>query len=101
MLNREVIQLDQDPLGKQGSRVSKSGSTEIWTKALSDGSIAVALFNRGPKESQMDVFWKQLGFDVKPTRVRDLWRQKDLSVTARDTFRVASHGVVLLRVWGK
>ncbi len=47
LTNREVIAVDQDAAGKQGTRVSKSGDQEIWVKDLADGSKAIALFNLG------------------------------------------------------
>jgi alpha-galactosidase len=46
LTNREVIAVDQDKLGKQGSRAWKSGDQEIWTRLLSGGAMAVAIFNR-------------------------------------------------------
>ncbi len=46
LTNREVIAIDQDPLGKQGDRVSAVGPVEIWAKPLKGGDKAVALFNR-------------------------------------------------------
>jgi hypothetical protein len=45
--NREVIAIDQDPAGLQARLLASSGNGEVWVKALSDGSRAVALLNRG------------------------------------------------------
>ncbi len=45
--NDEVIEVDQDPLGKPGRRVAKDGDQEVWARPLEDGSLAVGLFNRG------------------------------------------------------
>jgi alpha-galactosidase len=36
--NRDVIAIDQDPLGIQGDRLSAVGPLEIWSKPLLDGS---------------------------------------------------------------
>ncbi len=41
LTNREVIAIDQDPLGKQASRVVKSGDLEVWSRPLADGGQAV------------------------------------------------------------
>jgi alpha-galactosidase len=46
LTNREVIAVDQDPLGKQGYRVHQEGPYEVWTKLMADGSKVVGLFNR-------------------------------------------------------
>jgi len=46
LLNKEAIAVDQDPLGKQGIRTSPKGNTEVWSRQLQGGSVAVALFNK-------------------------------------------------------
>jgi alpha-galactosidase len=98
LTNDEVIEVNQDPLGKQAARISKSGDFEIWAKELEDGSKAVGLFNRGDKKAEITADLKQLGFTGKST-VRDLWRQKDLGkYKAQFKTMVASHGVVLVKI---
>ncbi len=99
LTNDEIIEVDQDPLGKPGYRVSKTGDTEVWIRILEDGSKAIGLFNRGEKETKVIAEWNELGLSGKQ-RVRDLWRQKDLGNFSDDyTATVAGHGVVMLRMW--
>ena len=45
LTNDEVLDVDQDPLGKQATRLD--GEAEVWVKDMEDGSKAVGLFNRG------------------------------------------------------
>jgi len=45
--NRQVIAIDQDPLGIQGAVVEQEGSGQAWSKPLSGERAAVALLNRG------------------------------------------------------
>ena len=98
LTNDEVIDIDQDPLGKQAGKVSASGESEIWSKELEDGSIAVGLFNRGVTRTEITLDLKQLGFTGKCI-IRDLWRQKDLGgFDTQFTTAVAPHGVVLVKV---
>ena len=54
LANREIIAVDQDPLGKQGFRVAQQGPFEVWMKPMADGSKVVGLFNR-----QRDVYKRQ------------------------------------------
>ena len=96
--NREVIAIDQDPLGVQGRRVSKTGKTEIWTKRLADGSTAIALFNRDDAPARMTIDWNQNGLS-RPRALRDLWRGRALTVTDSYVDTVPGHGVVLLRAF--
>lgn len=98
LTNDEVLEVNQDPLGKQASRISKEETREVWAKDMEDGSKAVGLFNRGETAQPVTITWKTLGITGNQ-RVRDLWRQQDIATSTSDfTATVASHGVVLVRV---
>jgi len=98
--NKEVIAVDQDPLGIQGHRVWKDGDREVWVKPLARGAKAVLLFNRGEAPAAITATADQLGWPASVrAKVRDLWARKGAgrwsgSVTAT----VEPHGVVMLRV---
>jgi alpha-galactosidase len=99
LTNREVIAVDQDPLGRQGVRIAQEGPFEVWMKPLADGSKIVGLFNRqGQQTARMAVEFSQIGLHGE-VGVRDLWLKKDLG-TFKDTFSayVPAHGVVLVRI---
>jgi alpha-galactosidase len=99
LTNDEIIDVDQDPLGKPGYRVSKSGDAEVWIRELEDGSIAVGLFNRGESPVKVTAYWSELKIAGK-ARVRDLWRQKDLGFyKEKFSSNVERHGVVMVRLW--
>jgi alpha-galactosidase len=96
LTNDEVIDVDQDPLGKPGRRLTKTGETEVWLKEMEDGSKSVGLFNRGDASTVVKADWSDLGISGGQT-VRDLWRQKDLGVH-RGFYQaeVPRHGVFLV-----
>jgi alpha-galactosidase len=98
LTNDEVLDVSQDPLGRQAGRIAKNDDLEIWAKVLEDGSKAVGLFNRGEDQATATLKWSDLGLSGKQS-VRDLWRQKDLGGFA-DHFQteVSRHGVVLVKV---
>jgi alpha-galactosidase len=101
LMNREVIAVDQDPLGKQASPV-KSADLEMWVKPLTDGSVAVGVVNMGMVETTANIKASDLGFGTAVTSARDLW--KHASVEFHDgvyTANVPSHGVLMLRVSGR
>ncbi len=98
--NRDVIAIDQDPLGAQGRRVRDDGEREVWAKDLADGGRAVILFNRGQVAASMAVSWQEIGlpYDTEP-RVRDLWAHRDLGrTTSPFVATVPPHDVVMIRV---
>lgn len=98
LTNDEVLEVNQDPLGRQAARVWKDGNLEVWAKDMEDGSKAVGLFNRGESASRVAARWSDLGLSGRQ-RVRDLWRQKDLGVfEGKFEAMVPTHGVVLVKV---
>jgi alpha-galactosidase len=100
LTNRDVIAVDQDPLGMQGRRVRDSGAQEVWMKLLADGSRAVILFNRGSETAAIAATWEEIGL-APSTRalVRDLWKNADLgSLVGRFEAKVDPHDVAMVRI---
>jgi alpha-galactosidase len=98
LTNDEVLDVNQDPLGKQAALVSKDGDLQVWAKDMADGSKAVGLFNLGEREAEVTARWQTLALRG-PMTVRDLWRQKDVGrFDSEFKATVARHGVVLVKV---
>jgi len=96
--NDEVLDIDQDSLGKQATCVSHNGDLKVYAKPLEDGSWAVGLCNTGKDSATVTLKWDDLKL-LGEQAVRDLWRQKDLGTFDQEfSSPVASHGVVLLRI---
>jgi alpha-galactosidase len=104
LTNDEVLDVNQDTLGKQATCVSKqpgdkTGDLEVFAKPLDDGTWAVGLFNLSSSAATVQVNWSDLTGVTGSQLVRDLWRQKDLGTFGEHySATVASHGVVLLKV---
>lgn len=105
LLNRDVIAVNQDPLGIQahriGSAVKGTPRAEIWAKPLADGSVAAGMFNVGDlKERRMGIAWETLGIhDRRECAVRDIWTGDDLGVFTREFSTVVlRHDVRLVRI---
>jgi alpha-galactosidase len=100
LTNKEVLAVNQDPLGIEGRRVRKEDDLEVWARPLQDGSRAVVLLNRGAGEKEITVSWENLGYPAHLSAgVRDLWKGSDLGqVKGKFSTAVASHSVVMLRV---
>ncbi len=100
LTNREVIAVDQDPMGRQGRRVHRDGDLDVYAKQMKDGSRGVVLLNRGPAEREISVSWEELGYPAHLSAVvRDLWQAKDLGqFKEKFSASVAPHAVVMVRV---
>jgi alpha-galactosidase len=98
--NKEVIAIDQDALGMQGTRVSPPGEHEVWARRLKDGSRAVVLFNRGRKAATMSVSGKEVGLEgAAALNAREVWRGEDLpQKRGRFAFEVPPHGAAIIRM---
>jgi alpha-galactosidase len=99
LLNREVLGVNQDLLGKPARRAKQSGCCEIWRKPLADGALAVALINRGSSGSDITLRAGDVGLLDTPKLARNLWTQTDLAeFTEELALRVQPHETILLKV---
>jgi hypothetical protein len=106
--NREVLAIADDPLGKQGLRVSNRTGLSIWRRELANGDLAVLLLNSLPEHAnahdnqqstaytlintngphlKMSVTWEQLGLPAhsKNLTVRDLFTHRDYATLSTPT----------------
>ncbi|MGH9535980.1 MAG: glycoside hydrolase family 27 protein [Terriglobales bacterium] len=98
LTNREVIAVDQDPLGKEATRIAKQGASEVWARPLANHGWAVGLFNRSTTPRRIRVPWSDLGLRGAH-RVRDLWAHRNRGrFTSGYSAEVPGHGVVLIKV---
>jgi alpha-galactosidase len=98
LMNKSVIAIDQDPLGKQGDRLRAAGPLEIWTRPLSGGAVAVGLFNRGEDTEPITFTAAEVGLP-KVHSANNLWTgQQITAVNGAYTFIIPKHAVVLLRL---
>ena len=98
LMNDEVLDVDQDPLGKQGDRIDVQGGGQVWARPLSDGTIAVGLLNFGNQKVKVTADFAKLGVAGKQP-VRDLWRQKNLGrFSGLFSAEIPVHGAVMVKI---
>jgi alpha-galactosidase len=97
--NRQVIAIDQDPLGIQGTLIRQHGSGQVWTRRLAGGHRAVALFNRAGAALRITVRATNIGLPPAARyRLENLWAHTTTTTTHTISARVAPHSVALYRV---
>jgi len=103
LTNREVIAVNQDPLGIQGVLIRTENGIQVWTKPLAGaGERAVLFFNAGlSAEGDATVAWTDLGLAPGEARVRDLWAHQNLG-DFQDGYqaRVPPTGSVMVKISG-
>ncbi len=101
LTNDEVIEINQDPLGKEATCVQTIGDLRIYMKELEDGNRAFGFCNFGL--DVIDLSYKDFDKISLNGRfiVRDLWRQKDITnidtKTSQLALKVPAHGVLLYK----
>lgn len=112
LTNTEVIEVNQDPLGKSASLIKLENNYQIWKKPLEDGSFAVGIFNANPLRNIPHEYFRwgdeqalNISLDLKDLQingsvsVRDLWRQEDLGPwEGKKSFLIPHHGVYLFKI---
>ena len=98
--NKEVIAVDQDPLGVQGKVVRQETGMAVLSKPLHNGDRAVALFNSGNTPRTLSTTAKDAGLpDAGSYRLRELHSGRITNsggeIAAKN---VPPHATVLYRV---
>jgi alpha-galactosidase len=100
LTNPDVIALDQDPLGKQASRVYADGEVEVWTRHLSGGAVAIAVLDAGDNRYSTHPFHlnlARLGLHG-PQTGKNLWTDQPIKLTDNMPIEIAGHDVLLVRI---
>jgi alpha-galactosidase len=100
LTNKDVIAIDQDTLGRQGTRAYADGEVEVWTRHLSGGALAIAVLNVGSDRVATHPFHLSLAkLGLKgPEGGKDLWTGKDVTLTDNQSIELVSHDILLVRV---
>ncbi|OAR25330.1 alpha-galactosidase [Streptomyces sp. ERV7] len=97
--NTDVIAVDQDPLGKQGTVVSQSGGLVVMSKPLADGGRSVTLTNENTSARTVSTTVKDIGIGgASSYALKDLWSKATGTTTSAISASVPAHGTVMLRV---
>jgi len=99
LLNRDVIAVDQDPVGNPARRLEKQGEVDVLVRDMADGAVVVGFFNRGNAEAKAVLSWDRLGDRFRRGAiVRHLWQHVTLPSTKAFVGLIPRHGVTLLRI---
>lgn len=97
--DREVVAVDQDPLGRQGAPVSSADGLDVLAKPLADGSVAVTLFNENATPATISTSAAAIGLGAaKAYTLRDLWAHTSTETRGVISANVPGHGTVMYRV---
>jgi alpha-galactosidase len=110
LTDKDVIALNQDPLGIQALKYSAKDGLEVWFKPLTKDAWAVCFLNRNKDPQKITFDWKsekvtddvskrETKFDTTTYFIRDLWQKRDLGTTQNPLkAEVTGHDVLVVRV---
>jgi len=100
LTNSEVIAIDQDTLGKQGTRAYSDGEVEVWTRYLAGGAMAVAVLDAGDSRYTTHPFHLDLGkLGLHgPQAGKNLWSGESITLTDHMPIEIESHDILLVRI---
>ena len=100
LTNRDVIAIDQDPLGHEARHIYSKGEVEVWARDLKGGAKAIAIVNAGSDVYSTHPFHldlEQLGLHGAQ-HAKDVWTGTEMDLTSNMPIELASHDVLLLRI---
>ena len=99
LMNREVLDVNQDALGIPAGRVKQIGICDIWTKRLADASVAVSVINRGSRGEDITLRARDIGLLDRPKQAHNLWTGRDIADFKTElSLMVKPHETILLKI---
>jgi alpha-galactosidase len=100
LTNKDVIAIDQDKLGREGTRIYSEGEVDVWSRHLAGGAMAIAVVNAGSERVSTHPFHldlAKLGLHGAQ-QATDLWTGKEMQLTANMPIEIPSHDILLVRI---
>ncbi len=110
LTNKEVIGINQDPLGIQAWKLISEEDLEVWFKPLANNEWAVCFLNRSLETKQIDFQWNDeyinddhskrvIDFSKSVFSLKNVWTGKNTGRTDNSfTSTLPSHDVILLKL---
>lgn len=97
-MNPEILAISQDEKGEQAKLILQENGIWIYKKNLSDGSVAVAVFNTLKSEKKFDL--KTTTLSLEGTyQLRDIWKHTDAGILKEKIeLMVKGHEAVVLKL---
>jgi len=96
--NTELIAINQDKLGAQGSKLVSNNDLEVWGGPLTGNRYCVILFNRSGSTASITVTFSVLNTTTTSFQLRDLYAHQNIGTFSKSYTgnNIPSHGVQAL-----
>lgn len=93
LTNKDIIDIDQDPLVQQASLVSQSPQWDVLTKSLYNGDRLLTVLNKGNHTADLFVPFSRIGLSPSTLPTPSQFNVKDLWTGKTETVRLRSGGI--------
>ena len=97
LLNKALIALNQDPLGRQAERKVNNDNWTVLVKPLADGTVAIAVLNRSDHTQSCTVDFSSLGL-IGKFQIEDLWSKQNAPPGYNWNGNILSHETKVLKL---
>lgn len=97
LMNKEIIEINQDALNIQAKRVINDGIWQVFVKPLENGDVAVGILNTSNKTQTADFSLDDIKIFGK-TNAKDIWSGKITKLKGSISTKVASHETKVYRL---
>lgn len=97
LMNKDIIAIDQDPLGKQAIRKINNDTWTVLIKPLSTGDYAIGVLNKSHKTQRFNMKLSELDLNGKFNGI-DIWSKETTNKIKKLKFDVASHETKVIRL---
>lgn len=97
LLNKDIIAINQDALGKQAERKIKNEVWNVFVRPLANGDFAVAILNRSNNNANYKLNFVDLGL-ADHYELYDLWQHKTVGKGKSWKGNVLSHETKVFRL---
>lgn len=98
LLNKEIIAINQDSLGKQAVTIFTRDSVQVLKKELQNGDLAICVFNRGDQPATFNLDLKKDLNIWFPASVRNILDNETVKKASKLTNRLLSHDCRIYRI---
>jgi len=97
LTNKEILAIDQDPLGKQAERKINQNGWQVYLKPLSNGAYALGILNTDSTNRKYTLNLKQIGLSGKYATL-NVWTGENRKNQSKLSLNVKPHETIVLKL---
>lgn len=97
LTNKEILAIDQDPLGKQAERKINSDNWQVYLKPLTGGAYALGIMNTDSVTRKYQLSLNQIGLTGKYSTL-NVWTGDSRKKQSKVSYEIKPHETIVLKL---